>query len=370
MRVLLVHQPVDGGVGRHVADLATGLPALGYEVITCGPAPSTAMLGDGEHGEHVYLDLGRAVSPADLRMTAQFARILKRVRPQLVHAHSSKAGAIARLAKLTHGRVPVLYTPHGFAFAGHFRLRAERRAYREAERMLGRLTDRVVCVCEAEARLARLLIPSERVRVVHNGVPNPGEGPPDPAMQQLARLGPVICTLGLMRAGKGVETLIDAMPAVVARHPRAQLAVWGEGPETETLRRRAKLRRVADAIHFLGPTSDPLLALRGSTVFVMPSWRESFPYVVLEAMSVGVPIVSSDVGGVREAIADGEHGLLVAPADSHALARGIALLLDDADRRARLGAAARTRVAREFTQHGMLTSLSKVYTEISAFGRF
>lgn len=366
-KVLLIHQPVDGGVGRHVADLALGLPDLGFETVTCGPAPPGGI--DGAR-PHVPLDLRRPVSPRDVRMVAEFARTLDRVRPDIVHAHSSKAGAVARLTRLTHRHIPVLYTPHGFAFAGHFRLRAERRAYREAEWALGRLTDRAVCVCQAEARLARLVVPPARVRVVYNGVPLAGDQPVGDPIERLRALGPVICTLGLMRAGKGVETLIDAVPAVLARHPRAQVAIWGEGPETEALRHRAHLGGIAEAVHFLGPTTSPIAAVRGSTVFVMPSWRESFPYVILEAMSAGLPIVSTDVGGVREAIEDEEHGLLVPANDPGSLAQSISRMLADEDLRARLGTAARQRVAREFTQPRMLSGLGELYTEILRTDRF
>jgi glycosyltransferase involved in cell wall biosynthesis len=360
-RVLLVHQPSDGGVGRHVADLANGLAARGYEVITCGPTPAVGLAAGHAH---VRLDLRRSVSTADLRAAASFAGIVRRIRPDLIHAHSSKAGAVARLVKLRHPRVPVVYTAHGFAFAGHFRFRAERLAYREAERALGRLTDRLVCVCEEEARLARLVSPADRVRVVYNGVPPAPDAPLDPSIDALRRHGPVVCTLGLMRPGKGLETLIDAVPAVLASHPTAQFAIWGNGPETKALIERARLRGVARAVHFLGPTDAPLAALRGAALFVMPSWRESFPYVVLEAMSAGLPIVSTDVGGVREAIADGRDGMLVAPGDPAALGRAMVTMLDDANLRTRLGVAARDRVAREFTRRAMLADLSDLYTQI------
>ena len=350
-----------------MADLAVGLPSHGYEVITCGPAAPVALNG---HRDHVHLDLRRPVSRRDLRLVADLARILDRVRPDIVHAHSSKAGAVARLAKLPGRNARVLYTPHGFAFAGHFRFRAERRAYRAVEQGLGRLTDRVVCVCQAEARLARLVIAPDRVRVVYNGVPDRGEGPATAAIESLARRGPVISALGLMRAGKGFETLIDAMPDVIAQHPLAQVAIWGDGPEQPALRERARMLGLTETIHFLGSAADPVAALRGSTVFAMPSWRESFPYVVLEAMSAGVPVVASDVGGVREAIADGRHGLLVAPQDPAALAGALARALADEELRARLGAAGRHRVATEFSQPKMLSRLHEVYTEILDFGRF
>ncbi|MGH2886458.1 MAG: glycosyltransferase, partial [Solirubrobacteraceae bacterium] len=133
---------------------------------------------------------------------------------------------------------------------------------------------------------------------------------------------------------------------------------------------RARLRGVTCAVHFLGPTDAPLSALRGATVFVMASWRESFPYVVLEAMSAGLPIVSTDVGGVREAITDGRDGMLVAPADPAGLARATVAMLDDGDLRIRLGAAARDRVEREFTRQKMLAGLSDLYTQIPRSGAF
>ena len=118
-RVLLVHQPIDGGVARHVSDLFEGLTARGHEAVLCGPAlPSASSLERSETAgaPHVTLDMQRSIAPrGDLRALGRFARIVSRVRPDLIHAHSSKAGAIARWASCCI-RVPVLYTPHGYAF--------------------------------------------------------------------------------------------------------------------------------------------------------------------------------------------------------------------------------------------------------------
>jgi glycosyltransferase involved in cell wall biosynthesis len=274
-RALLVHQPTDGGVGRHVSDLVNGLTELGYDVQTCGPAPP-APLRDASR--HLTLDLRRAVAPrADAASLAQFARILRQFAPDIVHAHSSKAGAIVRLARVARPRVPVVYTPHGYAFAGYFTDERERRAYREVERILGRLATRVVCVCEAEAVLARSVGPAGRIRVVHNGVPQAASGPRDQRAQAIADEGPVVCTLTQLRPGKGLETLIDATPAILARHPRAKIAVWGVGPDAASLRQRAERNGVETAVLFLGETDDPLAVLRPAAAFVLPSWAESFP---------------------------------------------------------------------------------------------
>jgi glycosyltransferase involved in cell wall biosynthesis len=362
MRVLLCHQPTDGGVGRHVRDVADGLGVSGHEVVLCSPAIPTGVPGSVAH---VRLDLRRAVAPrADLAALLRLTAVLGEVRPDVVHAHSSKAGALARLARLASPRIPVVYTPHGFAFAGHFGSALERHAYRAVERLLIPLTSRIVCVCEAEARLARSLGVPDRVRVVHNGIDPAPPGATDQRIVELSRRGPVVGTLSQLRPGKGLETLIAATPTVLASHPDAQVVIVGDGPGLPELRDRARAQGVADAVHFLGGRADPLPVLRGMDVFVQPSWAESFPYVILEAMSLGAAIVATHVGGVAEALVDGDSALLVPSRNDRALAAAVIELVGDPDRRAELGAAALQR-ARLFSRTAMIERLTEVYAEVA-----
>lgn len=361
-RVLICHQPVDGGVGRHIRDLANGLTERDWEVTLCAPEP---LPGLERPTSYVRLDLRRAISPAgDLGAAARLAGIVRDVRPDVVHAHSSKAGAVARLARAGHPRVPVVYTPHGYAFAGHFSRRGERAAYRGIERLLAPLASRVLCVCEAEARLARSVGRSDRVRVVHNGIEVARAGAGDRRVTELATRGPVIGALTLLRPGKGLETLIDATPAVLARHPDAQVAIVGDGPELERLRTRARLRAVEEAVHFVGRCERPLEALAAIDTFVHPSWAESFPYVVLEAMTLGKPIVASNVGGIGEAIEDGVEGLLVPAGAQRQLGDALCTMLDDHERAARMGERALQRVSTQFTLAAMIDRLTRVYDEL------
>ncbi len=362
-RVMLFHQPVDGGVGRHVADLATGLSARGHDVVLCGPAAPSS-LGSGH--AHVQLSMGRAVSANDLRSVARFARIVRHVRPDVIHAHSSKAGAIARLARPLHPSIPVIYTPHGYAFDGHFSRPLERLAYREIERLLAPIATRVVCVCEAEAKLARAIGPARRVRVVYNGIEPTDDRRPDPRIAALAEHGPVVCALTQLRPGKGLETLIDAMTSVLARHPQAQLAIGGEGPELQRLQARTARMGIADRIHFFGMSCDPLAMLRGADIFVHPSWAEAFPYVVLEAMWARSAIVASNVGGIGEALIDGQSGILVAPGERGPLADALSDLLEDPLRRAHMGEAAGERVRRCFTLAKTVNGVLTVYGDVIA----
>jgi glycosyltransferase involved in cell wall biosynthesis len=361
-RLLLCTQPTDGGVGRHVSDLLTSLSGSGWEVFLCAPDTPTDSI---EPITRIPLPIGRSVAPRnDMAGVRALSRIIRQLRPDIVHAHSSKAGALARLARIAHPATPVVYTPHGYAFAGHLAHRAERHLYRGIERVLAPLSSRVVCVCEAEACVARSIGAPDRVRVVYNGIEPAGDGPSDPRIAELSLLGPVIGALTLLRPGKGLETLIDALPHVLATHENAQLAICGDGPDLKALVAQAQTRGVGHAVHFLGPSSDPLAVLRAIDVFVHPSWAEAFPYVILEAMSAGRPVVASEVGGIGEALVDGESGMLVPRGDPDALAQALVGLLDDPRRRAQMGALARRRVDSRFTLNAMIDRLVGVYDEL------
>ncbi len=362
-RILFVSQPTDGGVFRHVRDLVAGLPGHRFDVVVAGPfdRDDAALLGVPT----VRLELVRAVSPArDARSVAAFARAVSGVRPDLIHAHSSKAGAVARLARVAHPRVPVVYTPHGYASAGFFPSRAARSAYGLAERVLAPLADRVICVCEAELRLAAELGRAGRTRLVHNGVATPGStdvGVPED-VPDLSGGGPLLCAVSQLRPGKGVDTLLDAMPRVLDAMPTTRLLIVGDGVDRALLEARAK--RFNHAVRFVGSTTSVTGVMQMADVFVSPSWAESFPYTVLEAMAAGRPVVATDVGGVREAVLHGRTGLLVPPRDSIALADAIVALLSDPPRAAQLGAAARELVARRFTVERMVAETASVYLDL------
>jgi glycosyltransferase involved in cell wall biosynthesis len=335
-----------------VRDLAGALPHHGFEVALATPPT---------------LPLVRAPSPgADARALAGLLRAMRALRPDIVHAHSSKAGAVARLARVFAPRTPVVYTPHGYAHAGYFESRAQRRAYALAERALTPLASRIVCVCEAERRLALGLGAGDRARLVYNGVGAPADGPAHPGVEALRARGPVIATVTLLRPGKGIETLLDALPAVLAAHPAAQLAIAGAGVDREPLESRARALGVAAAVHFLGFVDDPAGVLRGADVYVSSSWAESFPYVVLDAMALGRPIVATRVGGVAEAVRDGESGLLVEPRDAGALAQALIRLVSEPARADELGARAGSQVRARFTLDRMLEGLTSVYADLLA----
>lgn len=342
--------------------LAPLLAARGYAVTICGPATYAGIDGVG----HVELDMVRSIDPArDARDARRLAAVVRGLRPGIVHAHSSKAGALARIGRPLAWSSRVIYTPHGFAFAGHFDSERQRSLYRGAERALGPLAARTLCVCEAERRLACQVGPGRRTRVVHNGVPAFVPGPAHSVVERLAERGPVVGTVVGLRPGKGAETFVEAAALVLGTRPDASFVIAGDGPTRGAIERSITEHGLEGRVVLLGHVegSEPLL--RATTVAVNPSWAESFPYSVLESMAAGLPVVATAVGGTAEAIEDRRSGVLVAPRDPRALADAIAALLDDPARARMLGAAAAARAGSAFTLDAMADGVAGVYAEVA-----
>jgi glycosyltransferase involved in cell wall biosynthesis len=282
----------------------------------------------------------------------------------VVHAHGSQGGVLARVARSLAPGVPVAFTPHNYAFTNYFTNPLERGAYRAIETALSPLASRVICVCEAERRIADSIGPSSRTRVVYNGIEPLEAAAPSAVTQERRRRGPVICVVAELQPPKGVLTSVEAMPAVLARFPQASLLIAGDGAERSQLEERARALGVGESVLFLGHVDGVAGLLGGSDVFVQPGWAESFPYSILEAMSLGLPIVATDVGGVGEAVEDGVTGCLVPRQDPAALAEGIVSLLSDPERAKALGLAARERMMERFQLTTMVEGTLAVYREL------
>jgi glycosyltransferase involved in cell wall biosynthesis len=284
----------------------------------------------------------------DLQALAGLVRALRGF--DLVHAHSAKAGVLARLAA---GRRPAVYTPHGFPFAAGSK--ARRRFGVVVERMLAPVTATTVCVCDYEARLARRVGLRRRLAVVHNGCPA------CEAVEPALRFdGPVVGAVTVLRRGKRVDVLLAAAPRII--EAGATVVIVGNGPEAAALRAAADPRVVFEP--FVGP---PARYLRGIDVYVLPSDSEAFPIALLEAQACGVPQVATDVGGTREALQP-ETGVLIPPGDPDALADAVIGLLRDPGRRAAMAAASRALHAERFTVERMVAETAAVYDAVLGRG--
>lgn len=351
-----------GGAYTNVVQLTDALVEAGHEAFVVGPFEQRPEI----RGTVVPLDVNREVSlGGDLRAVTRFAGIVRELEPDLVHGHGSKGGLLARLGRLGSPRTPVVFTPHLYSFDNYFARPAQRHLYRGVERVLAPLASRVTACCEAERLSAAKIGPASRTRLVYNGVDPIRLDSVHPVIAELRARGPVVCTVAELRDSKGVPRLVDAFAIVRERHPDAQLAIAGDGAERSLVEQRIAAHGLADAAHLLGATPGADQVLAGASLFVNAAYAEGFPYTVIEAMSAGLPVVATDVGGTSEAIGtDGEAGILVPPGDTATLAEAITALLDDPDRARRLGAAAHRRYEEHFTAERMVAAAFAVYGEL------
>ena len=358
----MVVRPSKGGAFGHALRLSRELRERGYESAICGPHGHLA----GEVDVPIFhVEIPRRPHPVHHpRAIARIGSVYRRFRPDVVHAHGSQGGVAARLARLARPRTPVVFTPHNFAFTNYFTSPLERGAYRGIELALAPLASRVLCVCEAERRVAERVGRAARVRVVYNGIEPLHPTPPAAELAELGAGGPLIGVVAELQPPKGVTTAVAAMPAVLERFPAANLAVAGDGVEREALERQIARLGIGDSVHLLGSTDGVAGLLTAADVCVQPGWSESFPYSVLEAMSLGLPIVATDVGGVGEAIEDGVTGRLVAAKDAGALGAAIVGLLEEPETAGRLGEAARERMMSRFRLDQMVEGTLGVYREV------
>jgi len=363
-----VLQPEDGGVAEHVLLLARGLTRRGFRVEVASSAtnvirPALRRAGITSHA----IPIERRPGVADLRAARALRALDRRGRYDLVHAHSSKAGALARIV-LSRRRRRVLYTAHGFAFVGRIP-RRERLLYRGIEQALVPATAALVAVSEFElANATRVLRGARRrFRLIRNGVPPCAEDEPDPELLRFKEDRPLAGLVSVLRPEKDPLTAVRAV-ALLARRGSVpgRLAVVGNGWLEDDVRAEIARLGVGEHVGWFPFRGSMASYLRALDLLVLPSAWEAFPLAVLEAMACEVPVLATRVGGIPEAVLDGRTGRLVPPGDCGALAQALGELLADAPGRERLGAEGRRHVAERFDVEVMVDQVAGVYDQLRA----
>ena len=372
IRVLQVLEATEGGTRRHLRDLVGALDPAEFQVtlaVSCGrdPAFRDDFAGYAARGVAVReVAMRRGAAPlSDLLGLARLARLARQVRPDVIHAHSAKAGFLARWAGAWCG-VPVVYTPHVFPFLMDCGA-VPRRFYRLLERSARGLTAALIAVSEEEVREAlRLGYARERVSLIPNGVAACEAGAVTVRETGELKVG----FFGRLARQKGPDVLIDAASEVVAHVPQATFLVYGEGGLAGPLRARAEAGPLAAHVRFEGACAqgETVARMREADVVAVPSRWEGCPYVVLEAFQAGVPVVAAAVGGVPELIRDGVNGVLVEAENAEALCDGLLGLLRDPDKRRRLAEAGRATAAAH-TLAEMAAAVGAVYRDVARLRR-
>lgn len=339
---------VDFSLRHFLLPLMRGIRARGHEVVAiCADGPLLAdVRAEGFRVESA--PLVRRLSPlAQWRAFRALVALLRRERPDLVHAHMPISGFLGRLAAYAAGVPRVAYTCHGFLFNQPGPL--PRRAVSLAMEWLGgRMTNVFLTVSDEEAADARRLHIARGAISVRNGR-DPAQFRPDPAARARIRaeLGVgeariVIVAVSRLVRHKGYPELLAAMRDVLG----AELWVVGERLATDRGEDLTPLFAAAEAtgrVRRLGYRTDVAAVLAAADIFTLPSHFEGLPMSVIEAMLTGLPVVATDTRGPREQVVDGQTGLLLPPATVAPLAAALNRLAGDADMRAAMGRAGRDR---------------------------
>ncbi len=343
--VLIVSQPVEYGVAVCVRQLAEAGVAAGHHVTVACPGSEKGPLAgwiEEAGATHEAVDLVRQPGLRDVRGIWSLRRLARG--RDVVHLHSSKAGALGRMAVTTlrrRDRPAVVFTPHYWSWQVGGRLAI---LYRWIERLLARRCDAIIAVSEQEAAEGRAELGPALgyLEVIPNGVDRKRFSP-DGERADRDPDSPLIVCVGRLSKQKGQDLAIRGLAQLHDRAARLRL-VGGENPvgEKAQLEKLAASLGVSERIEWRGKVDDPAPEFRAADVVIAPSRWEGMSLVFLEAMACGAPMVVADVFG-SDAV--GAAGVIVSPDDPDALAREIDALLADPPRRQTLGRAARERSA-------------------------
>jgi len=289
----------------------------------------------------------------DLRAISRARRLIRSYRPDVVHTHLLRADLYGGLAaRLEH--VPVILST---AYAiGAYRRATLRKMDGVLDALWKRIPTHMLAVSEAvrDDLVRNLRWPASRISVVHTGVGLP-ERSPDSGVRDalraswgISRNAPVIMTAARLSYEKGLGTLIDAVPRMLAAVPDMQLIIAGDGPLREELQRRIESYNMTNTVRMLGFCDDVNRIMQAADLFVLPSRMEGMPNALLEAMAAGLPVVASRVGGIPEAVEDGVEGLLVSPGNPAELADAVIRIMSSTIVHARMSQAARRRIDDQF----------------------
>jgi len=366
IRILhLVEDLKVGGLENVFASIVLGLDKTKYQsqvwCLAQGGDVATELIGKGVAvwilGEKSYYNPLRVL---------HLARLIRVEKFHIIHAHGYFAGTFGRMAGII-AHVPIIIA-HVHSAYHEYALRNL-----VIENILSRFTDRVVCVSKA---VQRFVVETERIRedktcLIYNAACIiPPDGNIETILQKREQLGidkqdVVITILASLTPNKGHRVLLDAFAQVAKKHPHIKLLIVGTGPLMEKLRDITSHLGVASKVIFAGRRRDIAPLLQLSDISLLPSiTREGLGVALIEAMSMGLPLIGTKVGGIPEVIAHNVNGLLVSPGDSHELAAAMDTLVQDGEMRKQMGGRGKEIYEEKFTMSKMMGLVETLYDEL------
>ena len=343
-----------GGAQRVLERLVTHLDAKRFHAIVVSLKAEGPLV-------HAFVQKGvrvvclRMRGPRDALSLLGLVEILRDFRPHVLHTFMFHANVVGRVCGRVAGVPHIITSIHGM----------ETRFYHlPLERLTWRFSDRVLFVADAIRRWAARAagIQGAGTDVVYNGVPEPIATRPGIRTELGIQRARVVATAGRLVPRKGMRTFLQTAAILAPKFPDVTFVVLGGGELDGVLRELSRQLGIESRVHFAGWRDDVTRALVGAEAFVYASrYGEGLPTVVVEAMMAGVPVVATDVAGTREAVVDGETGILLGTRTPQTVADAVASLLSDPARARAMGEKGRERARERFSVEAMVDTMTRLY---------
>lgn len=350
------------GAQKHVLDLSIELQKDKHDVLVI--VGSKGLLTDQLKKEQIrYVcikSLVREISPInDARAVFAIKNEIKKFSPDIVATHSSKAGIIGRLAARL-ANTPCTFTAHGWSFEEGIPY-ARRKLFLNIEKFTARISDRIITVAELERNygLDCAVAPPEKLHTIYYGV-NDRQSVKE--KDNTENSTPVLTMVAGIRPQKDHHTLIEALAQL--KQLKWKLYLLGDGPLTEKVKTQVKEYGLEDRVCFEGMVDNVPKYLVETDILVLITHWEGLPISILEGLAYSLPVIATDVAGVKEEVIDGYNGITVPPKDVVAVRDSIKQLLENTGLRTEYGNNSRKLFLKEFTMEAMYKKTIKLYREI------
>jgi glycosyltransferase involved in cell wall biosynthesis len=307
---------------------------------------------------HIISNLNRDINVfSDTLAVKEIISLIFRIKPDIIHAHSSKAGLLARVAGWIC-RVPVIFTVHGWSFKFE-KSQLRRRLALFMEKLMAPLAAKLICVSESERQLglSNGISNREQMLTIRNGICSEVSLVANPCRQPLQ-----LIMVARFQEPKDHLTLLKAIAQLSEYDIHLELV--GSGANLESSKMLANSLGITQKVSFLGDRVDVANLLSQSQVFILSTLHEGLPISILEAMRAGLPVVATNVNGIPEEVEHGKTGLLVPPQNVEALADALLKLIKSPQLCKTMGEASRQKFLREFTVERMIGETKTVYEAI------
>ena len=384
IRVLQITQALGGGVQKYVIQLCQHLNAKQFNVTGCCSVEAEHDFGEGDIPfSAAFRNLGIPYFVVAMQRTINLRhdcgafikiyRALRQNRFDIVHAHSSKAGVLARIAARMAGVPVVIYSPHAFSFdgPGHW---VRKLTYSVFEKIATWFCDAVITDSPSEKALAmrKRVAQDGKIAVVPPGIelrdynPKMQEGERRACLDKVGLPGgqKVVTMIGRLAPQKDPVTFIRSCEAIHRERPQVSYLLVGDGPLMDQCLQLIKSLGLNEKIAVLGWRRDYQMLLKLSDVLVLTSLWEGLPFVLLEAMALSKPVVGTRTTGTVDVIKNGQNGFLVTPQSPDLLAGKVMWILDNPEAASEMGQAARRTVEEQFTLVKTIPSIEEIYLDL------